>query len=159
MESASSSFHIRKAEAGDEEAILSCLATAFSPYQSQYSTEAFADTVLDSPSLQRRLGEMCLFVAVSDGNIVGTIGCSVKGEEGHLRGMAVLPTWQGTPLASALLQTAESELLKSGCKCVSLDTTRPLQRAIRFYQRHGFLPSGRVFDFFGMELFEYTKTL
>ena len=42
---------------------------------------------------------------------------------------------------------------------VSLDTTEPLRRAVRFYERHGFRPSGRVSDFFGMPLFEYVKEL
>ena len=40
-----------------------------------------------------------------------------------------------------------------------LDTTEPLQRAVRFYLRHGFRASGRVTDFFGMPLFEYLKIL
>ena len=35
----------------------------------------------------------------------------------------------------------------------------PLQRAIRFYERNGYRPSGRVADFFGMPLFEYVKPL
>jgi len=34
-----------------------------------------------------------------------------------------------------------------------------LQRAIRFYTKHGFSPSGRVTDFFGMRLYEYVKLL
>ena len=36
---------------------------------------------------------MCVLVAVNDaGSIVGTIACAlVDAEEGHLRGMAVLP--------------------------------------------------------------------
>src|SRR5262249_44750371 len=46
-----------------------------------------------------------------------------------------------------------------GCGRVRLDTTRHLGRAIRFYETHGFRASGRVSDFFGMELFEYVKTL
>ena len=32
-------------------------------------------------------------------------------------------------------------------------------RAIRFYERHGYRPTGRVSDFFGMELIEYAKEL
>lgn len=102
---------------------------------------------------------MCVFVAVSAETIVGTIGCKANLEEGHLRGMAVLPEWQGTKVASSLLQAAEAELRRAGCKFVTLDTTRPLERAIRFYQRHGFVASGRVSDFFGMELFQYAKWL
>lgn len=30
---------------------------------------------------------------------------------------------------------------------------------VRFYEKHGFAASGRVADFFGMPLFEYTKFL
>jgi hypothetical protein len=31
----------------------------------------------------------------------------------------------------------------AGCHRITLDTTVPLQRAIRFYQRHGYAPTGR----------------
>ncbi len=159
MRSASKSFEIRKAEASDGGAVLACLAAAFAPYRSLYTRDAFSDTVMDELSVGQRLQEMCVLVAVADANIVGTIGCQARGEEGHLRGMAVLPEWQGTEVASKLLAGAEAELAKAGCKYVSLDTTKPLRRAIRFYEQHGFAPSGRVTDFFGMELFEYTKRL
>jgi GNAT superfamily N-acetyltransferase len=157
-------FQLRKACPSDERGILACLAAAFAPYCDQYTPEGFADTVLDAESVQRRIRDMCVFVAVSldptpAGKIVGTIGCKANGEEGHLRGMAVLPVWQGTALASSLLEAAEAELRRAGCKLITLDTTMPLQRAIRFYERHGFAASGRVTDFFGMELFEYTKRL
>ena len=153
------SFQIRKANPEDGEAILICLAAAFEKHRAEYSPEAFADTVLDSETIQLRLRAMEVLVAFSEGRIVGTIGYSVHGTEGHLRGMAVLPDWQGTGVATALLQTAEAELLRLDCKCVTLDTTQPLTRAIRFYERHGFSPSGRVSDFFGMNLYEYAKPL
>lgn len=157
-------FQIRKADADDGAAILNCLAAAFENYRNQYTAGAFADTVLGSQTIQHRLREMCVFVAVSEGEIVGTIGCSAHGTdsnraEGHLRGMAVLPGWQGTEVASTLLHTAEAELIKDGCTRVTLDTTEPLTRAIRFYERHGFSRSGRISDFFGMSLYEYAKSL
>lgn len=102
---------------------------------------------------------MTLFVAASDKGIVGTIGCSVHGEEGHLRGMAVVPDWQGSGVASSLLRAAEDELGRRGCTRVTLDTTEPLQRAIAFYTRHGYRATGHVVDFFGMPLYEYAKPL
>jgi [ribosomal protein S18]-alanine N-acetyltransferase len=114
---------------------------------------------MDSALVDERIREMCLFVAVADGKIVGTIGCKANSNEGHLRGMAVIPEWQGTQVASALLEAAEAELRRAGCTFVTLDTTRPLARAIRFYQRHGYGASGRVSDFFGMLLFGYAKRL
>ena len=44
-----------------------------------------------------------------------------------------------------------------GCSLVTLDTTEPLERATRFYEKHGYRLSGRVSEFFGMPLFEYVK--
>jgi len=36
---------------------------------------------------------------------------------------------------------------------------RFLERAMRFYEKHGYRRSSKVSDFFGMPLFEYVKTL
>lgn len=113
----------------------------------------------DSETIQRRMREMCVFVAVSEKKIIGTIGDGISGTEGHLRGMAVLPDWQGTGVASALLHAAEDDLLRNGCTLVTLGTTEPLKRATRFYEKHGFSRSGRISDFFGMPLYEYSKQL
>jgi N-acetylglutamate synthase-like GNAT family acetyltransferase len=153
------SFTIRRADSNDGEAIVACLAAAFAPYCNSYTPGAFTDTVLDSRLVQHRLRELCVFVAVSEGNVVGTLAWAVSGEEGHLRGMAVLPGWQGSGVASALLQAAEAEIRNQRCKRVTLDTTEPLARAMRFYARHGFTRSGRVSDFFGMPLHEWVKFL
>ena len=57
------------------------------------------------------------------------------------------------------LAAAEAGLKASGCSRVTLDTTQPLERAIRFYTRHGYAPTGTVSDFFGMPLYEYAKGL
>jgi N-acetylglutamate synthase-like GNAT family acetyltransferase len=153
------SFIIRRADSNDGEAILACLAAAFARYRNSYTPAGFADTVLDRESVQRRLREMCVLVALSQGKVVGTLACAVKGDEGHLRGMAVLPDWQGSGVASALLQAAEAEVRSQHCTRVTLDTTDPLARAMRFYARHGFTRSGRVSDFFGMPQHEWVKFL
>jgi N-acetylglutamate synthase-like GNAT family acetyltransferase len=91
---------------------------------------------------------MDVFVAVEDGKVIGTISCKlVGGEEGNLRGMAVRPEWQGSRVAAELLARAEQELRKAGCSTMTLDTTKPLQRAARFYEKHGFQPTGHVGGF------------
>jgi ribosomal protein S18 acetylase RimI-like enzyme len=153
------SFTIRRAGWNDAEAILACLASAFAPYRNSYTPAAFTDTVLDLELVQHRLRQMCIFVAVSNEEVVGTIACAASGDEGHLRGMAVLPEWQGTGVASALLEAAETGLRNQNRKCVTLDTVEPLARAMHFYERHGFTRSGRVRDFFGMPLHEWVKLL
>ena len=155
------SVAVRRATAGDADGILDCLQTAFEPYRQRYTPEGFKDTVLGPDTVHERLHSMSVFVAVTDaGAVVGTIGCQIiSAEEGHLRGMAVLPEWQRRGVAEQLLSRAEQELRGNGCVRISLDTTRPLQRAIRFYEKHGFRSSGKVSDFFGMPLYEYIKEL
>ncbi len=154
-------FSIRRATLEDAAAILDCLGSTFEPYRKQYTPEAFEDTVLTPTTIEQRFVTMALLVAAAtDGEVVGTVACNViGGGEGHVRGMAVRPVWQGQGVAEALLAAAEAELRRSGCRRVSLDTTRPLGRAIRFYEAYGYHASDKISDFFGMELFEHVKTL
>jgi N-acetylglutamate synthase-like GNAT family acetyltransferase len=154
-------FSIRRAHTKDTGGILECLRVAFDPYRASYSAQAFEDTVMSAQSIQKRLAEMSVFVTVSrSGRIVGTIGYNmIDREEGHIRGMVVLPDHAGTGVAQRLLETVEKEVRQHGGTRISLDTTEPLRRAARFYERNGFRLSGVVRDYFGMRLFEYEKTL
>lgn len=156
-----SDFFIRRAAESDAPGILHCLASAFEPFRLQYTAGAFDDTVLTLETLGERLSATRIFVAkAASGGIIGTIACSaIDSEEGHIRGMAVDPDWQGRGVAEALLRAAETALVESKCSRVSLDTTAVLQRAIRFYEKNGFRASGKVTDFFGMPLYEYVKPL
>jgi ribosomal-protein-alanine N-acetyltransferase len=104
---------------------------------------------------------MSVVVATSTcGEVVGTVAYKVvESGEGHLRGMAVNPEWRGSGLSTALLETAEDELGKAGCKTITLDTTEPLNRAIRFYEKNGFRRTGKIGLFFGMPLIEFSKPI
>jgi ribosomal protein S18 acetylase RimI-like enzyme len=152
---------IRKAAREDAAGILACLHRAFEPFRKQYSPEGFRDTVLTPETIDQRLQQMTLFVAITpSGEIVGTIGCNcLDTNEGHIRGMAVLPEWQGRGVAQRLLDAVDAELRASGCRIVTLDTTEPLHRAVRFYEKNGFQATGTIGDFFGMSLFQYMKRL
>jgi GNAT superfamily N-acetyltransferase len=153
------SVHIRKAFPQDAVGIAECLAAAFAPFRAQYTSGAFADTVPNTQGVLDRMAHMTVFVAAASTEIAGTIACSVVDHVGHLRGMAVRPEWQGHNIAQQLLQQAENHLRAAGCHRITLDTTAPLQRAVRFYQSNGYIPSGTVTDFFGMPLYEYAKRL
>ncbi len=152
---------IRKANGDDIPAILECLQEAFEPYHDHYTPGAFLDTVPSLDDLRRRLRSMCVFVAATPyGEIAGTVACNVvSSEEGRIRGMAVRAAWQGVGLAGELIASVEIELRNRGCSRIALDTTAVLQRAMRFYEKQGFRRSGRIVDFFGMELIEYVKAL
>jgi len=151
---------IRRAAAADAAGILGCLRLAFEPFRSAYTDAAYQDTVLTTESLSRRFAEMTVLVAVdSSETVIGTIAYKISADaEGHLRGMAVRPECQGRGIADQLLARAEEELITGNCSLISLDTTEPLERAMRFYERHGYSPSGRTQDFFGMRLIEYVKS-
>jgi GNAT superfamily N-acetyltransferase len=137
-----------------------CLENAFEPFRSECTPGAFKDTVPTLETIRERMFQMTVYVAVTTtGESVGTLTMALLATEGHLRGMAVQPGWQGKSVAEMLLIYAERDLRATGCVRLTLDTTAPLRRAIGFYQRHGFSFSGKVADFFGMSLYEYSKQL
>jgi N-acetylglutamate synthase-like GNAT family acetyltransferase len=154
-------FSIRKASLRDGEKILQCLREAFAPYQANYTSDAFTDTVLTDETIRQRFAEMTVLIAIDQsGHVIGTVAYKAADDgEGHVRGMAVSPQWQGSNVAQALLDQVEYVLRKMHCKAMTLDTTRPLRRAIHFYQKNGFLPTGKVSSFFGMDLFAYRKNI
>jgi len=156
-----SKFVIRKAVEDDLPGILHCLRTAFEPYRTQYTPEAFQDTVLSVETLATRFRSMAIVVAEqADGKIAGTIGYRlVSPAHGHIRGMAVLPECRGIGVAQNLLDAVQDELRAQGCERVTLNTTKPLERAIAFYRKNGFQPTGATRDFFGMALYEYERRL
>jgi len=154
-------FRLRQASEEDVPRLLRCLQRAFEPYHAQYSAEAFADTTLTPELARQRLGTMSVLVAHDDrGEVRGTISWKVESAtSAHLRGMAVDPDWQGSGVAKALLDLAHQQIRDAHLSRVTLDTTLPLQRAIRFYERNGYRPTGRVTDYFGMPLREYALDL
>src|SRR5205814_2167106 len=108
------------------------------------------DTTMSANTVRERLATMTVFVAVNGADeIVGTLSCTnSSAEEGHLRGMGVRPKWQGTGVADRLLCAVEDHLRASGCSYITLDTTEPLRRAMRFYERHGYRPTGKIAAYF-----------
>ena len=152
-------IEIRRADTNDAADILQCLAAAFEPYRAQYTPAAYADTVLSNETVHLRLQQMHVLIASVAGKVVGTISASMNPEEGHLRGMAVLPEWHGAGVAIKLLAAIKDWLHSRGCKGITLDTTLPLGTAMRFYEKNGYHRSGKISDFFGMPLVEYMKQL
>jgi GNAT superfamily N-acetyltransferase len=102
---------------------------------------------------------MHVLVATVTGNVVGTVAGVCNVEEGHLRGMAILPEWHGLGVAAKLLAAIETLMRGQGCKRITLDTTLPLVPAMKFYERNGYHRSGEIADLFGMPLLEYVKQL
>jgi GNAT superfamily N-acetyltransferase len=151
---------IRRAREEDAAGILETLRDAFEPYRERYTAGGFADTVLTPAALATRMAEMSVFVATGEGGaVVGTIAVAAHDGEAHVRGMAIRPAAQRHGVGQRLLRRALDEAALAGCRRVTLDTTAPLEGAMRFYEAAGFARTARVQDFFGMPLFEYVKHL
>jgi ribosomal protein S18 acetylase RimI-like enzyme len=154
-----SGVRIRAARRSDVPGIVRCLRLAFRPFRDEYTSRAYADTTLSLETARARLASMHVRVAVTGtSRVVGTFAWALDAPGvGHLRGMAVEPARHGTGLASELLERALRELADAGARRVTLDTTAPLARAVRFYEKNGFRRTGRVRDFYGMPLFEFAR--
>lgn len=161
MTAAGSPWTVRRAVEPDLPGILACLAAAFEPFRAEYTPAAFLDTTLTPDSVVRRFRAMSIWVAHDGAGVVrGTLGWArTSARSGHLRGMAVDPAWQGSGVAQALLDHVLGEMRASGATHVTLRTTPPLERAVRFYERNGFRATGRVLDFFGMPVVERARDL
>ena len=157
-----SNYLIRHANKNDAKGIHEVLLAAFEEYRHYYTPKGFNDTVMSEEAVIERMKEMIIYIAVDKKqNIIGTIGWQkINDKEGHIRGMAVLPKWQGKKSpASTLLQIVEKDAITKGCLYLTLDTTAVLKRAGNFYKKHGFKETGKIGDFFGSIIYEYIKYL
>ncbi len=155
-------FIIRLATIKDAKAIHEVLLAAFEEYRSYYSPEGFTDTVLSEEKAKVRIKETKVYVAIDQhGKIIGTIGWQkLNKEEGHIRGMGVVPIRQGkSSPAMSLLKRVERDAKLENCKILTLDTTEILKRAQKFYEKNGYKWTGKTGDFFGSIIYEFAKTL
>ncbi|HXW67350.1 MAG TPA: GNAT family N-acetyltransferase [Thermoplasmata archaeon] len=154
-------IRIRGARLSDVAPILACLRDAFAPYRRRYTAVAFSATVLDARRLARRLRVQHVLVATdTHSRILGTVSVRLSAaSHARLRGMAVPRERQGTGVANRLLRAALRFAHRRGCHRVTLETTPPLRRAMRFYERQGFRRTGRYRNWGGMRLIEYAASL
>ena len=134
----SRSLEIRRAEIGDAAAISSLLVDSFEEYQSLYTPEGYAATAITSEQVAIRLREGPIWVAISNGNVVGTVSVVITKDSMYLRGMAVRPTARGQHIGELLITEVEKFSRLKHFRRLFLSTTPFLHRAIRVYERLGF---------------------
>ena len=155
-------YLIRRAKIEDAKEIYGVLLAAFEEFRHFYTHEGFNDTVMSEKAVIERMKEMKLYVAIDQRHkIIGTIGWQkVDNKEGHIRGMAVIPSRQGKKSpAIDLLQIVEEDARSEGCTLLTLDTTEILERAQNFYRKYGFRKTGKTGDFFGSSIYEFAKKI
>lgn len=157
---------IRTARPDDAAVIAGILAETFAEYISFYTPEAFTVMTPGENEIQKRFhaaGEM--WVATLDGEIAGTVsavphkgGGGSNGNALYIRSLAILPAAQGLRIGERLLREIENYAAANKFRGLTLSTGEFLRRAVRLYERCGFIRRG-VDDFYGTPLIAMEKHL
>lgn len=133
---------LRRAIADDAPALAQLLAVAFAPHRASYTPAAYAATTPDAAALRTRLAEGPAWLVEEEGRAVGTVSAVARGDDLHVRSMAVLPEAAGQGLGARLLAEAESFARAAGHARLTLSSTPFLVAALRLYARAGFVATG-----------------
>ncbi len=151
---------IRRAAPEDAPAIANLLHESFAAFRPLYTEGGFSATTLTAQQVLERMREGPIWVALRDGQVLGTVAIVVKGKSAHIRGMAVLPSERGTGIGAKLLRRVENWAIDAECVRLFLSTTPFLSEAIRLYERFGFRPTDEgPNDLLGTPLFTMKKTI
>lgn len=135
-------IQIRRAEKSDVESIVAVLAESFTEYEKLYTIEGYAATTPNSSIIQNRFTEGEMWVALREGEVVGTVSVVPQGEALYVRSMAILPAARGNRIGEKLLTQIEEFAVANGYQRLLLSTTPFLDRAIRLYEKFGFKRNG-----------------
>ena len=135
---ASENVQIRLAVADDAGAIAEILFDAFSQFKSNYTPEAFAVVTPPADEIVTRFDEGPMWVAVKDGEVLGTVSVVPEPEWLYIRSMAVRPNAQGFGIGHKLIDALEEYAIESGFDKLFLYTTYFSAGAIELYEKHGF---------------------
>jgi putative acetyltransferase len=156
-----SDVKIRIALPEDSESIADTLRAAFSEFESLYTTEAFAATILSAEKIRERFGEEgAIWAALKDEKFAGTVSVVPREEGLYMRSMAVAPSAQGEGIGRELIKTVENYALENGFEKLFLYTVPFLDGAIRLYEQSGFVRGELETEgFFGTMWFAMKKEL
>lgn len=153
-------IQIRAASADDAVSIAGVLHAAFVEYEPQYTPAGFSATTLAAEGVLKRLSEGPIWVALQEGQVVGTVCAYLKASTCYMRGMAIVPAARGQRIGERLLEHVEQFAREQHAERLYLNTTPFLERAIRLYERYGFqrIEEGPL-TLFGTPLFAMVKPL
>lgn len=149
---------LRIAEPDDAEVIASVLAMSFSDYESFYTPQAYAATVPTVGEIKRRFGEGAIWIALNNERIVGTVSVVTRKDSLYIRSMAILPEARGNQIGERLLEEVKDYAAAHDYRKLFLNTTPFLKRAIRLYEKFGFVRCGSD-DLYGTPLLTMEKSL
>lgn len=160
MKENASQAQVRKAASLDAPVLAAVMRQAFAEYEPLYTEEGYAATTPNAKDIHLRMKQGPVWVAVHDGQIVGTASVVPKPAGIYVRGMAVIPAARGLGIGYLLLNEIDRFAVANGCDRLFLSTTPFLSRAIRLYEAFGFQRTNEgPHDLFGTPLFTMEKIL
>ena len=150
---------IRPALASDAEPIAAVLRAAFTPYAALYTRAGLAATAVSPTEVQQRIREGPVWVAETNGKIVGTVSAALRIAAVYVRGMAVIPEAQRRGIGDRLLHHVEQFARENDAALLELTTTPFLLSARRLYERNGFRYAPGEKDLHGTPLLGMEKLL
>jgi N-acetylglutamate synthase-like GNAT family acetyltransferase len=129
---------IRLAVVDDAFAIAQVLCEAFGVYENDYTLEAFEVVTPNPEEIISRFAEGPQWVALLDGEIVGTVSVTVEDGDLYVRSMAVAPRVQGHGIGHKLLEAIDEYALRTDFERIFLYTTYFSAGAKDLYEKHGY---------------------
>ena len=130
---------LRRALAGDLQAIVSLTEAAYAPYTALFGAPPMPVTEDYAPRIER--GEVWLLESGSE--LAGLIVIERHPDHAMIFSVAVSPAFQGRKLGIALLNFAEEQARLWGLPEVRLYTNSRMERNIALYTAYGFHETGR----------------
>ena len=130
---------LRRALAGDLQAIVSLTEAAYAPYTALFGAPPMPVTEDYGPRIER--GEVWLLESGSE--LAGLIVIERHPDHAMIFSVAVSPAFQGRKLGIALLNFAEEQARLWGLPEVRLYTNSRMERNIALYTAYGFHETGR----------------
>src|SRR5580765_4987764 len=148
---------IRRAVPGDEETIAALIFEAFAPFRDEYTPDAFEYTAVSADKVRERFDKGPMWLAIANGEVVGTVSGLPEEERFYIRSMAIKPSAQRGGIGQRLLETLETFARDAGYKKLYLYTTFVLPGAKRLYEKNGFYvlretPPEEWYDMGGLEM-------
>lgn len=150
--------NIRAAEPEDVNSIARILAESFAEYESFYTPQAYSATVPFVDEIKKRFCREIIWVAECGERVVGTVSAVPKKDSLYIRSMAITPEARGNGIGERLLNEIENYAVALNYRKLFLNTTPFLKRAIRLYEKFGFVRRGSD-DLFGTPLLTMEKSL
>jgi ribosomal protein S18 acetylase RimI-like enzyme len=90
------------------------------------------------------VGDGLIFVAETEGKVVGSIMAGYDGHRGWIYSLAVLPEYRGRGLGSRLMRHAEERLKLLGCAKINLQIMQGNEGVEAFYRKLGYQTEQRI---------------